>query len=155
MAGRRSGAGRGGAGRRRVGPPRTFRFPGTRRQMFWIYIRKNGLMKSYVNRTRNTTSGRRLVGDRFTTGTASALVSWLLTNRSSPICLCSRTCLHEKGLQRQKGVVPLVSSQEQRALLVPLINRGSTGHFVPPSVYIGFRLFVLLGIRSGDVSSML
>ena len=31
--------------------------------------------------------------------------------------------LHEKGLQRQKGVGPLVSSQEQRALLVPVINR--------------------------------
>ena len=31
--------------------------------------------------------------------------------------------LHEKGLQRQKGVVPLVGSQEQRALLVPVINR--------------------------------
>ena len=31
--------------------------------------------------------------------------------------------LHEKGLQRQKGVVPLVGSQEERALLVPLINR--------------------------------
>ena len=31
--------------------------------------------------------------------------------------------LHEKGLQRQKGVVPLVGSQEQRALLVPPINR--------------------------------
>ena len=29
----------------------------------------------------------------------------------------------QKGLQRQKGVGPLVSSQEQRALLVPLINR--------------------------------
>ena len=34
--------------------------------------------------------------------------------------------LHEKGLQRQKGVGPLVSSQEQRALLVPVINRLST-----------------------------
>ena len=32
--------------------------------------------------------------------------------------------LHEKGLQRQTGVVPLVGSQEQRALLGPLINRG-------------------------------
>ena len=32
--------------------------------------------------------------------------------------------LHEKGLQRQKGVGPLVSSQEQRALLVPRFNRG-------------------------------
>ena len=31
--------------------------------------------------------------------------------------------LHEKFLQRQKGVVPLVRSQEQRALLVPVINR--------------------------------
>ena len=31
--------------------------------------------------------------------------------------------LHEKGLQRRKGVVPLVGSQEQRALLAPLINR--------------------------------
>ena len=32
--------------------------------------------------------------------------------------------LHEKGLQRQKGASPLVSSQERRALAVPLINRG-------------------------------
>ena len=31
--------------------------------------------------------------------------------------------LHEKGLQRQKGVGPLVGSQEERALLVPVINR--------------------------------
>ena len=31
---------------------------------------------------------------------------------------------HEKGLQRQKGAGPLVRSQEQRALLVPVINRG-------------------------------
>ena len=31
--------------------------------------------------------------------------------------------LHEKGLQRQKGAGQLVSSQEERALLVPLINR--------------------------------
>ena len=39
--------------------------------------------------------------------------------------------LHEKGLQRQKNVGPLVSSQEQRALLVPRLNRSSTGDFVP------------------------
>ena len=32
--------------------------------------------------------------------------------------------LHEKGLQRQIGVGTLVSSQERRALAVPLINRG-------------------------------
>ena len=31
--------------------------------------------------------------------------------------------LHEKGLQRQKDVVPLVGSQEERALLVMLLNR--------------------------------
>ena len=31
--------------------------------------------------------------------------------------------LHEKCLQRQKGVVPLVGSQEQRALIAPLVNR--------------------------------
>ena len=32
--------------------------------------------------------------------------------------------LHEKGLQRQIGVGTLVSSQERRALAVPLISRG-------------------------------
>ena len=44
--------------------------------------------------------------------------------------------LHEKGLQRQKSAGPLVSSQEERALLVPLINRGSTGD--EPRVNRGF-----------------
>ena len=58
--------------------------------------------------------------------------------------------VHEKGLQRQIGVGTLVSSQERRALAVPLINRGSTADFVPPSVYIGFRLFVLPGRRPGQ-----
>ena len=42
--------------------------------------------------------------------------------------------LYEKGLLRQKGVHPLVSSKEQRALLVPRLNRGSTAGFIPPSV---------------------
>ena len=37
----------------------------------------------------------------------------------------------------------------------PRMNHWSTAGFVPPSIYIGFRLFVLLGRRSGDVSSML
>ena len=32
--------------------------------------------------------------------------------------------LHEKGLQRQKSVGPLASSQERKALLVLVINRG-------------------------------
>ena len=35
--------------------------------------------------------------------------------------------MHEKGLQRQKSVGPLVSSQERRAAVVPRINRLSTG----------------------------
>ena len=35
----------------------------------------------------------------------------------------------------------------------PAINRWSTGRCVPPSVYIRFRLFVLLESRSGDVFS--
>ena len=70
--------------------------------------------------------------------------------------------LHEKGLQRQIGVGTLVSSQEQRALLVPVTNRGSTGcqpvvirgstaGFVPPPVYIGFPLFVLAKSRSQNI----
>ena len=62
--------------------------------------------------------------------------------------------LHEKSLQRQEGDGTLVSSREQKALLVPVINRLSTAGFVPPSVYIGFRLFVLPGGCSGQLSSM-
>ena len=34
--------------------------------------------------------------------------------------------LHEKGLQRQKGVVSLVGSPKERTLFVPVINRWST-----------------------------
>ena len=67
--------------------------------------------------------------------------------------------MHEKGLQRQKGVGPLVGSQERRALLVPLINRLQSACqplvLFLHSVYIGFCLFVLLEKRSGDASSML
>ena len=40
--------------------------------------------------------------------------------------------LYEKGLWRQKGIGPLVSSQERRALLVPMINLSSTARCVPP-----------------------
>ena len=69
--------------------------------------------------------------------------------------------MHEKGLQRQIGVGTLVSSQGRRALAVPLVNRlstagqplvnrGSTADFVPPSVYIGFRLIVLPKRRPGQ-----
>ena len=93
------------------------------------------------------------------------IICALTANKSVVSCWTTAWCipvpghaLHEKGLQGQKGVGPLVSSQEQRALLVPRLKprlkRGSTAGFVPPSVYIGFRLFVLLGKRR-DVSSML
>ena len=58
--------------------------------------------------------------------------------------------MHEKGLQRQIGVGTLVNSQQRSALAVPVINRGSTGRFVPPSVYIGFPLFVLAKRRPGQ-----
>ena len=62
--------------------------------------------------------------------------------------------MHEKGSQRQKGARPLVSIQKRRALLVPLINRWSNVVFVSPSVDIGFRLLVLLKIRSGQVCTV-
>ena len=39
--------------------------------------------------------------------------------------------LHEKGSQRQKGVGSLVSSQQRRALPVPMTNRLSTAGFAP------------------------
>ena len=60
-----------------------------------------------------------------------------------------------KKVYRDKyvGVGPLVSSQERRAFVVPRINRGSTADFVPPSVYMGFPLFVLPKSRSGQLSS--
>ena len=35
--------------------------------------------------------------------------------------------LHEKGLQRQEGVGPVLSSQEQRAALAPRMNGSSRG----------------------------
>ena len=61
---------------------------------------------------------------------------------------------YENGLQRQIGAGTLVSSQEQRTLLVPVINRSSTGRFVPATVYMGFHLFVLPKSRSGHLFSM-
>ena len=36
--------------------------------------------------------------------------------------------LHKKGLRGQKGVGPLVSSQKEKELAVPVINRGSTAN---------------------------
>ena len=58
--------------------------------------------------------------------------------------------MHQQGFQRQMGVGRLVSSQERKALFVPLINRLSTAHFCfPPSFQVGIRLFVLPKSRSG------
>ena len=54
----------------------------------------------------------------------------LLERRQGDVFLPGHA-LHEKGLQRLKGVAPLVSSQAERALLVLVINRGSTADFVP------------------------
>ena len=56
--------------------------------------------------------------------------------------------MHEKGLRKQKGDGPLVSSQEQKTLLAPRSNRLSTGR-QPVGVFLhlfeaGFRLLVLL-----------
>ena len=69
--------------------------------------------------------------------------------------------LHQKGLQRPKRFGPLVSSQEKTALAFLFINQLSTGcqpqgncwstaDSVPLTVYIKFRLFVLLGARYFD-----
>ena len=58
--------------------------------------------------------------------------------------------LHDNGLQRQIGIGTLVSSQKRRALAVPVMNRWSIADFVPPSVYIGFRSFVLPKSRPGQ-----
>ena len=59
--------------------------------------------------------------------------------------------LHEKGLQRQirrrSTVRQPGTKRASRPADKPLINRWSTADFVPPSVYTGFRLFVLLGRR--------
>ena len=57
----------------------------------------------------------------------------------------------KKGLQKEMGIGPLVSSQERRAFAVPHINRGSTAGFVPPSIpgdavhEKGFKLQIGLG----------
>ena len=66
--------------------------------------------------------------------------------------------MNEKGFKTQNSVGPLVSSQERRARFVslirkPLVQRGSNAGFDPPSVYIGFRLLVLLIRRQGQLSS--
>ena len=49
--------------------------------------------------------------------------------------------MHEKRVQKKMDIGTLLSSQEHRALLVALINRGSNADLVPPSVYIGFFQF--------------
>ena len=51
--------------------------------------------------------------------------------------------LHEKGLQKQRGVGSLVSSQERRAGFVPRINRTSTGRQPDVLFLIGLHGFLL------------
>ena len=48
----------------------------------------------------------------------------LVSSRGLRVEVVPGHALHEKGLQRHNGVGPLVSSQEERALAVLLINRG-------------------------------
>ena len=66
--------------------------------------------------------------------------------------------MREKGLQKQKRRRSTGQQPGTKSAFRPIdkqrINRLSTGFSVPPSVYIGFRLFVLLEGRSGDVSLM-
>ena len=50
------------------------------------------------------------------------------------------------SLRAQHGAAP----GERRAAVVPVVNRWSTAGFVPPPVYIGFRLFVVPQTRSGE-----
>ena len=58
---------------------------------------------------------------------------------------CMKRVSNEKR-RRSTGRQPGTKSASHPADK-PRINRGSTGDFVPPSVYIGFRLFVLLEKR--------
>ena len=71
----------------------------------------------------------------------------------------SRTCLAWKGFTKTKKLRSTGQQPGRKSASrpgeKPVMNRLSTAGFVPPSVYIGFRLFVLLEGRSGDVSSML
>ena len=66
---------------------------------------------------------------RFTNGSAK---DFLIINGSSApngsveLNVFPRHALHDKGIQIQIGVVPLVGSQERRALFVPLMNRLSS-----------------------------
>ena len=53
------------------------------------------------------------------------------------------------------GVGTLISSQERRALAVPVINCGSTADFVLPSVYKRFLLLLLGKGSSGQLSTIL
>ena len=77
------------------------------------------------------------MNNRFIRRTTAALRSWQRTSEPTLFSQCEQIleygvlwkipghALHEKGLQRQKGIDPLVSSQERRARFVLRINRGS------------------------------
>ena len=66
--------------------------------------------------------------------------------------------LHEKGLQRQKKRRSTVRQPGTKRASCPadepLINPWSTADLVPLSVYIRFRISMLLERRCGDVFSM-
>ena len=65
------------------------------------------------------------VDQRLTSGlSADETCSSFLAADQCAVALFPGHALHENGLQRQIGDGTLVSSQEERALFVPLINRG-------------------------------
>ena len=73
-----------------------------------------------------STRSKPMVDKQLFTVTACVLGSLQLTIVLTPICLRKLfpgQALHEKGLKGQRGFVPLFGSQEQSAILVPLINR--------------------------------
>ena len=87
------------------------------------------------------------------------VVRWyILIESHNVVCYYSRTCLAWKGFtetnrRRYTGQQPRTKSARGPADK-PRMNRGSTAGFVPPSVYMGFCLFVLAKIRSGQLSSI-
>ena len=64
---------------------------------------------------------------------AATLRSWMLTSVPPPICFCK--IFHARRVREQgpkkKGVGPLVSSREERALFVPRISCLSTAYQPP------------------------
>ena len=110
-------------------------------------LHRTSLVRAFAGRSRTYV----LVGR--TEVPLAQIVYW---SRSAPVELCfrsSRTCFVETKRRRSTGQQPGTKSAS-RPVDELLINRLSTGRCVTPSFEIGFRLFVLLGRRSGELSAM-